>query len=330
MRADRLLSMLMLLQSRGRMTARELAEELEVSERTVYRDVNALCMAGVPVYTEKGPGGGITLIERYRSDLTGLTQDEVRALFMLGMPPALAELGLDRELRAALLKLAASLPSNSQGDEQNVRQRLHIDLYPWEPPTETSPPANLMVLQRAVWESMELEMDHRTFIAIGQVPLHSLVLPYGLVAKAEHWYLVAWREDHFMVVRSDRIQRAIPTGKTFQRPRDFDLVNFWRSWCLQNQELRSSFLVRLRVSPEIATNLGYFFGDGIQQVYPVEADSWTPIEVAYDYHEQARAKLLAFGGAVEIVDPPALRHSVRDYAEQILSRYDDRATGDRL
>jgi predicted DNA-binding transcriptional regulator YafY len=327
MRADRLLSILMLLQSQGRMTARELAEELEVSERTIYRDVDALGMAGVPVYTEKGPGGGITLVERYRSDLTGLTQHEIRALFMLGMPPALAELGLDRDLRAALLKLAASLPTASQENELDVRQRLYIDLYPWEPQLASNRPTSLQVLQQGVWESLELEIYHLTFIPMGEEAVRSVVYPYGLVAKAEYWYLVAWRDDHLMVVRADRIQHARPTGRTFQRPVDFDLIAFWRTWCLQNQENRSSFLVHLRVSPQIAASLEYFFGGEIRRVYPSEADGWTPIEVVYDYHEQARGKLLAFGGAVEIVDPPALRYSVQDYATQILRRYTERTTG---
>ena len=147
MRADRLLSMLMLLQTRGRMTARDLAEELEVTQRTIYRDLNALSAAGVPIFAERGPGGGISLIERYRSDLTGLNQDEIRALFMLGMPPALAELGLDQDLKAALLKLAASLPADSLGDEQRVRQRIHIDLFPWQSQSVNAPPTSLQTLQ---------------------------------------------------------------------------------------------------------------------------------------------------------------------------------------
>ena len=121
MRADRLLAMLMILQTRGKATAQELAAELEVSVRTIHRDVIALSMAGVPVYSLRGPGGGIALVEKYRSDLTGLTKDEVRALFMMSAPPALAELGLDQELRAAFLKLAAGLPSTLRDDEQGVR-----------------------------------------------------------------------------------------------------------------------------------------------------------------------------------------------------------------
>ncbi len=112
MRADRLLAMLILLQTRGRMTARELSEELEVSERTVYRDMLALGMAGMPVYTERGPGGGCTLLESYRTDLNGLTENEVRALFMLSIPAPLVDLGLSLELKAALLKLSAALPAS--------------------------------------------------------------------------------------------------------------------------------------------------------------------------------------------------------------------------
>ena len=131
MRADRLLSILLLLQARGRMTAQELADEVEVSQRTIYRDVEALSMAGVPVYADRGPGGGFALLDRYRTTLTGLNRDEVRALFMLSIPEPLAQLGLDGELKAALLKLSAALPEARRPDEALVRQRFHLDSAWW-------------------------------------------------------------------------------------------------------------------------------------------------------------------------------------------------------
>ena len=139
MRADRLLSLLMLLQTRGQMTARELAEELEVSERTIYRDIDALSAAGVPVYAVRGPGGGCALMDGYRTDLTGLTRDEVRALFMLSVPAPLADLGLSRELRAALRKLSAALPVTRRADERRMRERVHLDSVWWYQQEEPVP-----------------------------------------------------------------------------------------------------------------------------------------------------------------------------------------------
>jgi len=127
MRADRLLSLLMLLQARGRMTARALATELEVSERTIYRDIDALSLSGVPIYGDRGPEGGYALLESYRISLPGLKEDEVRALYMLSIPAPLAQLGVGQELKAALRKLVAALPAAYRADAARVRQRLHLD-----------------------------------------------------------------------------------------------------------------------------------------------------------------------------------------------------------
>ena len=135
MRADRLLSLLMLLQTRGRMTAQALADELEVSVRTVYRDIEALSSAGVPVYADRGPGGGCALVDNYRTHLTGLHEGEVRALFMASMPSALADLGLGADLKAALLKLLAALPAERRHDDQWVRQRIFLDWESWQKAT---------------------------------------------------------------------------------------------------------------------------------------------------------------------------------------------------
>lgn len=148
MRADRLLSLLMLLQIRGRMTAQELAQELEVTERTIYRDVLALSTSGVPVYTERGPGGGIELLEDYRTNLTGLTAEEVRALFMLSIPEPLEKLGVGRDLRAALLKLTAALQGRLRSEEERSHQRIYLDSVPWHQADKPLP--FLSIIQQAV------------------------------------------------------------------------------------------------------------------------------------------------------------------------------------
>jgi len=218
MRADRLLSILLLLQARGRMTAQELADEVEVSQRTIYRDVEALSMAGVPVYADRGPGGGFALLDRYRTTLTGLNRDEVRALFMLSIPEPLAQLGLDGELKAALLKLSAALPEARRPDEALVRQRFHLDSAWWFQPEEPVP--HLPALQQAVWE------DRRLHLAV-RLPFDTrvewLVDPYGLVAKAGVWYLVCARKNHLRVHRVSDVLTAHVADERFQRPADFDL-----------------------------------------------------------------------------------------------------------
>lgn len=200
MRADRLLSLLMLLQTRGRMTAQALADELEVSVRTVYRDIEALSSAGVAVYADRGPGGGCALVDNYRTHLTGLHEGEARALFMASMPSALADLGLGADLKAGLLKLLAALPAERQHDDQWVRQRIFLDWESWQKatastvddtiPVETSTRPLLQVIQQAVWNDRRLWITYRRQSSFYRRQFDRLVDPYGLVAKEGEWHLV--------------------------------------------------------------------------------------------------------------------------------------------
>ncbi len=327
MRADRLLSLLMILQSHGKTTAQALAAELEVSERTVYRDVIALSSAGVPVYADRGPGGGISLIEQYRSDLTGLNKEEVRALFILAIPPALGDLGLDGELKAALRKLSAALPSTLRADEQRVRQRIHIDPTPWQPEQSSTPLPHLLEIQRAVWEGRALEIRHRLWMRSDMPPLEAKIFPYGLVAKAGHWYLVAWRVDHLTVIRIDRVLELHDTGERFERPADFDLATFWRAHCQEIKEQRLTFPVVVRLPARQLSFLHWMLKDAVQPPPPggEQPDSMGRItrELRFEYFEQARERLLPLGGAVEVIEPLALRYSIQDYAAQILAVYSE-------
>lgn len=201
MRADRLLSLLMLLQTRGSLTAQALAAELEVTERTIYRDVIALSSAGIPVYTERGPGGGITLLEDYRTNLTGLNPAEVRALFMLSIPAPLDQLGVGDELRMALLKLSAALPSSRRADESTARQRIHLDASGWFQDDEPVP--YLKTVQAALWGDRLLEIVYRSDFGTA---IEMTIAPYGLVAKANNWYLVGARDDYVRVLKISQIQ----------------------------------------------------------------------------------------------------------------------------
>ena len=200
MRADRLLSILMLLQSRGLVTAHQLAVELEVSERTIYRDITALSTSGVPVYGTSGPEGGYALVESYRTSLTGLTPGEVRALFALSIPAPLDELGLSNELKAALRKLSASLPDSRRSDELRVRQRIHLDLTGWHHADEGAP--HLQSLYQAVWQDRQVSLNYRP---LPMLETDLTVEPYALVAKAGIWYLISRHSAQFHVHRLSEI-----------------------------------------------------------------------------------------------------------------------------
>jgi predicted DNA-binding transcriptional regulator YafY len=325
LRADRLISMLMILQSRGKVTAQELATELEVSVRTVHRDVIALSTSGVPVYTERGSAGGIALVERYRSDLTGLTKDEVRALFMMSIPPALTELGVDQELRTAMLKLSAALPASFREDERGVRQRIHIDPSPWENQPLMESGSDLQTLQDALWDSRVLEVRHTSWMRPDIGLLQARIHPYGLVAKTGKWYLVGKRDDHIAVLRVDRVVEVQETQETFERPDDFDLVGFWKSYCQDVLENRPVYPVLARAGVNLLPSLSWFLGERAQVVVLEDQspDSMGRIalEPRFEYFDQALKGLLPLGGAIEVIEPIALRYAIKDYAEQILGNY---------
>lgn len=320
MRADRLLSLVMLLQTRGRMTARELAEELEVSERTIYRDIEALSFAGIPVYTERGPGGGCALLDSYRTSLTGLTTNEVRALFMLSIPALLDELGVSQELKAALLKLSAALPADRRLEEEKARQRIHLDSSLWSQPDEPVP--HLQTIQEAVWQDRKLRLKYRlSFDAQGERTVDS----YGLVAKASVWYLVCARDDHVWVVRVSDVLEASILDRTFERPADFDLAAYWKAWCEDYEARRPLYPVTVRVSPDLMPILpGYFakrFDEVIAQAGPPDNEGWITLTLPFETLESARLRLLGYGRVIEVLEPEALRKSVIDYATQIIDLY---------
>jgi len=321
MRADRLLSLLMLLQARGRMTAPTLARELEVSERTIYRDIDALSAAGVPIYSEAGPGGGYSLLDSYRTNLTGLTEGEVRALFMLSIPQPLADLGVGPELAAALRKLAAALPSSRRADEERVRQRFHLDAAGWEQVEESAP--HLATVHQAVWHDRQLHLAYR----IGPLSVHveQTVAPYGLAAKAGVWHLVYAVKGALRVQRVASLLDARLSAESFERPADFDLAAFWRKWCAERDMSQTRYVVIVRVAPSFVAELPVYFGDPVRQQIaeagPPDAEGWLTLRLPFESLEAARARILGFGRGVEVLAPWVLRRSILDYAEQIVALY---------
>ena len=320
MRADRLLSMLMLLQTRGRLTARQLAIELEVSERTIYRDVTALNASGIPIYTEGGPGGGISLVESYQTDLTGLRPEEAQALSMLNIPEPLVRLGVGQELKAALLKLSAAVPPSVREKQAQARHRIHLDAAWWFQPEEPTP--HLQTIQQAVWQDRLLQITYRgDFNAISE----QIVAPYGLVAKASIWYLVFSRERHIRARRVSRIVSAAMLPQSFERPADFDLAAFWQKWCADYENDRPRYEVRALVSPSLAARLPRLLQENQPDVLnappAAQRDGWQAMTLTFENFETARTRILGFGGAIEVLEPLALRRSVADYARQIQALY---------
>ena len=323
MRADRLLSLLMLLQTRGQMSAKELAEELEVSERTIYRDIIALSTSGVPVYASRGPGGGVRLIEEYRTTLTGLTPDETRALFMMNIPAPLMQLGMGEKIKGALLKLSASLPEPRREEESRTRQRILLDSSWWFQSEQDVP--CLHTIQQALFQDQRLRIKVRW--QFFNTEFEQEAEPYGLVAKANIWYLVYGRGGTPHVTRVSQIVEAEMLPEAFSRPPEFQLEAFWEAWC-REYESQPLFCARVRVAPEALTMLAEYVGDRarrhISQAHPQDANGWVTLDLPFESFIVARSHLLGLGRAVEVLEPETLRRSLVDFAEQIVGFYKGR------
>lgn len=238
MRASRLVQLLLLLQTRSRITAPELAAELEVSVRTVYRDVEALAAAGVPVYSEPGRAGGVRLVDGYRTRLTGLTSEEADAVLLAGLPDAAADLGLGTVMATAQLKVLAALPPELRGRATRIAERVHIDAPGWFHRPDETP--TLAAIADALWH------DRRVQVRYGRKDrtVERLLDPLGLVLKAGTWYLVAGHRTDIRSYRVSRIEAATPTDEFFTRPYDFDLSTHWTE--SQEDFARSMLRVRAR------------------------------------------------------------------------------------
>lgn len=317
MRADRLISLLMLLQTHGQMTAQDLATRLEVSTRTIYRDLDALSASGVPVYAERGPQGGCMLMESYRTNLTGLKENEVRALFMFSVPGLLADLGADGASESALLKLSASLPAPFRSDANRVRQRIYLDPSGWFHMDEPIP--HLATIQQALWEERRLRMVYRS----GRGGWgKQLVDPYGLVAKAGVWYMVAGVYGAPYTYRVSRVQGATPTDSHFDYPEDFDITSYWSAWTERFEDDQHSYAVTLRVAPNGAPALVRVLGEGVyhllDSVAATHDDGSFLLPLRFTSAEDACGKIMCMGDAVTIVDPPELQRMVLESARRLL------------
>ncbi|KUL39158.1 helix-turn-helix transcriptional regulator [Streptomyces regalis] len=328
MRAARLIKMVLLLQSRPSMTAAELARELEVSERTVTRDAQALSEAGVPVYADRGRAGGYRLIGGYRTRLTGLARGEAEALFLSGVPGALREMGLEDAASAARLKVSAALMPSLRDASRTAAQRFHLDAPNWfkEPKT----PELLPAVAEAVWDDRRIVARYRR----GEAEVERELEPYGLVLKAGVWYVCArvaghgsyrvYRIDRFTAVdagdeRSDRFER-------FERDEEFDLPGFWdeRAEQFARSLLRTEVVVR--VSPGGVRRLPYAVDpqsarEALEAAGAPDGDGWVTLTLPVESEEVAHTQLASLGPEVEVLAPEALRARCASDAIRLAALY---------
>jgi predicted DNA-binding transcriptional regulator YafY len=326
MRADRLLSILLFLQTRERITALELSQKLEVSERTIYRDLDALSAAGIPVFAERGPGGGLALTEEYRTNLTGLTESEVKSLFLAFAPSSLADLGMEKHMEGALLKLLAGLPSAQRRNAELARRRIYLDAASWNRPEEYVP--YIGAIQKALWEERRLKISYSRS---DYETVERLVEPYGLVAKATVWYLVAAAEGEERVFRVSRIKELEILDEHFNFPENFDLPAYWQQWVRSFTDGRARYPVKFRVSPRGIPVLPIMFGEGIRQVVdraaPPDEEGWITLEMIFENLPDARGRLLGFGSKVEVLEPLELREAMLAFVEEVAAFYRERMAG---
>ncbi|CAM5233518.1 WYL domain-containing protein OS=Streptomyces alboniger OX=132473 GN=CP975_09615 PE=4 SV=1 [Streptomyces alboniger] len=308
MRAARLIKMVLLLQARPSMTAAELAAELEVSERTVTRDAQALSEAGVPVYADRGRTGGYRLVGGYRTRLTGLGRSEAEALFLSGVPGALREMGLEDAASAARLKVSAALMPSLKDAPRTAAQRFHLDAPGWF--QETPAPALLPALADAVWDDRTVTAR---YLRQGTERRRDLE-PYGLVLKAGVWYLCARVPDHgtHRVYRVDRFTEVAPGAERFVRDEEFDLPAFWEERAAEFARaiLRAEVVVRLTEAG--VRQLPYATDRAVAREAMAsaggpDATGRVTVTLPVENEDVAFTQLLALGPEAEVVEPAALR-----------------------
>ncbi|MGW9429510.1 helix-turn-helix transcriptional regulator [Streptomyces decoyicus] len=322
MRAARLLSLVLLLQNRGRLTAGELAEELGVSVRTVYRDIDSLSGAGIPVYGEAGQGGGYQLLGGYRTRLTGLHADEAESLFLAGLPGAAADLGLGEVLAAAQLKLTAALPAPLRDRAGRIRERFHLDALGWY--REQDAPSALAALADAVWNQRRIRVRYRRWAEPQEVERE--LAPYGLVLKAGVWYLVAAVDGAVRTYRVSSILRLDVGEDGFERPDGFDLAAHWRDYLTTYDARRLRLQASVRIAPALLSALPDRLDAALVRAVeasagPPDADGWVTATVPLESVDLAVPTLLALGADIEVLAPEELRRRVAETAAAVLGRY---------
>jgi predicted DNA-binding transcriptional regulator YafY len=319
MRADRLLSVLMLLQVHRRITARELAKRLEVSERTILRDMEALSVSGVPVFAGRGAGGGWSLLDDYQTKLTGLSGEEIRSLFLARPNSLLADLGLKQPSEAALMKLQASMPEISRQHAEFAKQRILIDPRGWRDPGESV--ACLPVLLDALWRGRQVRFRYRRLLCEPEARTGD---PLGLVAKGSVWYLVAAVAGEPRTYRVSRISEAAILDKRVDLLPEFDLSGYWTQSAAEFREKLPRYYAAFLANPSIMRWVRYR-GWRVEEETPM--DDRVRLRLRFDVEEEALQFALSFGSDIEVIQPEELRAKVLAGALAIISRYRNQVSG---
>ncbi|MET4612261.1 putative DNA-binding transcriptional regulator YafY [Rhodococcus sp. PvR044] len=316
MRSRRLLDLMLRLQGGPGSTAERLAEQLEVSVRTVYRDVAALQAAGVPLWTESGPGGGIRLLDGWQSKLSGMTGVETSALMLLGVPGLAADLGLGEQTAAAEAKLLGAMPLPLRAGAELWRSRLHVDAPGWFGRAANAP--HLATVARAVLDGRRVRIGYRR----GGREVTRTLDPLGLVAKAGIWYLVAAHRGAALSFRVSRVEAAVVLDGDARRPDDFDLAAWWARSAAEFDRSLLRYPCRVRLAPAAWRSLPAVIGPEAARVTPgpADADGWVEAGLLLESEEVAVHQLTALGAGVEVLEPASLRAGLRAIGAEMARR----------
>lgn len=327
MRASRLLSILILLQMRGRLSAEALAQEFEVSVRTIYRDVDQLSAAGVPIYAERGRSGGFQLLDGYRTKLTGLTAGEAEALVLAGVGGAASDLGIGAEAAAAQLKLLASLPPDTGASAQRVATRFHLDPANWYSRPEAV--AILPALGEAVWREKRIRIRYESWKDVVERELD----PLGLVLKGGVWYLVAAAKGQPRTYRASNIHSLDLLDAPAKRPPRFDLERFWTQWAKEFETRLMSQRASVKLSPagrRLLRDVSPAAYEAVEAAHKAcKPEGWVKAEIPIESVGHASRLLLRLGADIEVLSPPDLRAAIAGHARAVAALYGAKPGGRR-
>lgn len=317
MRADRLVNIMILLQNRGKMTAEELSNELEVSVRTILRDMDALTNAGFPIISERGKGGGWLLLDNFRSKLSGLTIDDMKSLFLIPSGELLEDLGLNNQTLDTRQKLLASIPTTFREEAQAMWERIHIDAGTWRESKEKA--GALKTVQQAVCDNKKLKIYYEQ--ADGEQK-ERLIEPLGLVAKGNKWYLVALRDGELRNYRVSRIYHAKIENETFKRPPNFNLVAYWEQSKVEFIQKLPKYDVEVEIHPEIMKRIQFTgkFVKVIKSENP-NKNKWIPATLSFNDQQEAVEFILGFANKIKVVSPTDIIDKVVSLAISVIDFY---------
>lgn len=316
MRAGRLIAILLWMQNNGKMTSRELAAKLEVSERTIIRDMESLCEAGIPVYSERGVNGGWVLSEGYRTQLTGMQTDELVSIIVGSSSILLDDLGITRHYEAAVQKLLAAAPAQVSRGAALLRQKIHIDGAGWHETQELLP--FFSVVQEAVWEERVLQIRYQR----GEDVAERIVYPLGLVAKRNIWYLIGEVDHEKRTYRISRLLDAVMLEERYERPQNFDLAEYWEQSMNEFIQRLPQYPAKINLHESLLNRLSKERYVKIIESFPSQRTNWLSARVEFQSVESACEIALSFGSRIEVIEPAELRATVISETKAIQALYE--------